>query len=225
MRRMALSQKRAKEIMNNKGKAGCGCLIGILIIIMVVIGLGFHPLSLKSFAKCLRYEDMVVTADAIFVPRFPEDQNGELYSDAFREYFAGNGRAIYVEDAKTPGTDIGNIVGRMAEARGIKENAVKTIYPGETDKNRSTVIKAKLKAAGLKKVIIVVPEYASRRYHLMYGSSPDTAGTLYMVKPLKVSCFQGDRWWRDDLSRAIMTREVYNSLAYYYALLRKDTTN
>jgi len=130
---------KGKKNMNNKGKTGCGCLVGILIIIMIAAGLGFHPVSLKFFAKVFRYEDMIVTADAIFVPRFPEDRNGELYSDAFREYFAGNGRTIYVENEKIPGKNIGNnILDQMASARGVKESVVKTIYPGETDENRSS---------------------------------------------------------------------------------------
>lgn len=206
--------------MNNKGKTGCGCLVGILVIIMVVAGLGFHPLSLKSFAKLLRYEDTITAADAIFVPRFPEDKTGELFSDAFREYFAGNGRTIYVETEKVPGKDVGNSLHQMAVARGVKENVVKTVYTGQTDENRTSLIKDKLAAAGLKKVIIIVPEYASRRYHMMYAR--DTARTLYMIKPLKVSYFPSDRWWRDDLSRSVMAREVYYSLAYYYKLLKKD---
>ena len=56
--------------MNDKGKAGCGCLVGVLVIIMVIAGLGFHPVSLKYVTKYLRYEDVIATADAVFVPRF-----------------------------------------------------------------------------------------------------------------------------------------------------------
>lgn len=205
--------------MNDRGKTGCGCLLTILIIIMVIAGLGFHPVSLKSFTKFLRYEDPIVTADAVFVPRFPEDKNGELCGDAFREYFAGNGRVVYVEDDKTPGKNIAVVVSQMAKDRGIKENIVRTVNPGDMDDNRPSVIKGKLKAAGLKKVIVVVPEYASRRYHIIY--SRDTAGILYMIKPLKVSYFPSDRWWRDDLSRALMAREVYSLMTYYYNLLLK----
>ncbi len=208
--------------MNDRGKTGCGCLLTILIIIMVIAGLGFHPVSLKSFTKCLRYGDPIVTADAVFVPRFPEDKNGELYGDAFREYFAGNGRTIYVEDDRVPGKNIGVVLSQMSKDRGIKENVVRTVNPGDTDDKQPSVIKGKLKAAGLKKVIVIVPEYASRRYHMIY--SRDTAGILYMIKPLKVSYFQSDSWWRDDLSRVLMAREVYSLLTYYYyLLLKKDT--
>ncbi len=206
--------------MNDHGKTGCGCLVGIIIIVIVFAGLGFHPISLKSFAKFLRYEDTIVAADAIFVPRFSEDKNGELYSDAFREYFAGNGKTIHIQNEKILGKDVGNIMIEMARARGIKENVVKTIYPGDTD-DPASLIKRELTSAGLKKVIVIVPEYASRRYHMIY--SRDAAGTQYMIKPLKVSYFPGGRWWRDDLSRAIMAREVYYSLTQYYKLLKKDS--
>lgn len=208
--------------MNDKGKAGCGCLVGVLVIVMVVAGLAFHPLSLKSFAKYLRYEDPILTADAIFVPRFGEDRNGELYSDAFREYFAGNGRAIYVEDHKMPGKDVGSTLSEMARARGVKENVVRMVPSGETYEGRAPVAKERLKKAGLKKVIVIVPEYASRPYHMMY--SRNTGGVVYMIKPLKVSYFQSDSWWRDDLSRGLMAREVYHVLEQYYdTLLKKDT--
>jgi hypothetical protein len=206
--------------MDNKGKAGCGCLIGILIIIMIFAGLGFHPVSLKTFAKVFRYGDPVVTADAVFVPGFPEDKNGELYVDAFREYFAGNGRVIYAENEKMPGKDMGNILNEMARARGVREKIVKTISTGGTeDKDRPSVVTNKLRSAGVKKVIVIVPEYASRRYHLMY--SRDTSGVLYMIKPLKVSYFQSDRWWRDDISRGLMAREAYYSLKYCFEFLKE----
>ncbi len=109
----------------------------------------------------------------------------------------------------------------MAQARGVKENVVKTVNPGETDENRPSVIKKKLKAAGLKKVIVIVPEYASRRYHMIY--SRDTAGTLYMIKPLKVSYFPSDRWWRDDLSRASWRAKYIIHWRTTIKLLKKDT--
>ena len=201
--------------MNDRGKTGCGCLLAILVIIMVIAGIGFHPVSLKYVTKYLRYEDPIVTADAIFVPRFHEDKNGELYSDAFREYFAGNGRAVYVENDRLVGRkDIGATLNHMAQARGVKESVVKTVNPGDRDAMRPSEIKKKLKAAGLKKVIVIVPEYAARRYHVIY--SRDTGGTLYMIKPLKVSYFQSDRWWRDHLSRALTAHEVYTVLVDYY---------
>jgi hypothetical protein len=70
----------------------------------------------------------------------------------------------------------------------------------------------------MKKVIVIVPEYASRRYHVIY--SRDTSGVLYMIKPLKVSYFQSDHWWRDDISRGLMAREAYYSLKYCFEFLK-----
>ena len=208
--------------MNDRGKTGCGCLVMVLVIIMVIAGLSFHPLSLKSFAKFLRYEDIVTTADAVFVPRFGEDTKDELYRDAFREYFAGNGRIIYIQNDIRHGKDISRILGEMARERGVKENIVRIIDAGNADDILQAVIKGKLKAAGLKKIVVVVPEYASRRYHMIY--SRETAGILYMIKPLKVSYFQNERWWRDDLSRGIVAREVYNLALYSYALFASKET-
>jgi len=219
---MGTTQKQDKTLkMDNKGKAGCGCLVGILIILMIFLGLGFHPVSLKTFAKVFRYGDPIVTADVVFVPRFPEDKNGELYADAFREYFAGNGRAIYAENEKMTGNDISNTLNEMARARGVREKIVRTISTGGTDDdNRPSLIKNKLRSAGMKKVIVIVPEYASRRYHVMY--SRETSGVLYMIKPLKVSYFQSDHWWRDDISRGLMAREAYHSLKYCFEFLKKQ---
>lgn len=209
--------------MGSKGKAGCGCLMGILITIMILAGVLFHPISLKFMAKQFRYEDKIVPADAIFVPRFPEDRNGEVYVQAFREYFDGNGKAVYIEDDKVLGMDIGDLLSRMAKERGIKEGVIKPVRPGDDRGKATTILKERLKAAGLKKVIVVVPGYVSRRYHQMYDSSRDGNAVLYMIKPVQVSYFRSDGWWRDDLSRSIMAREFYTSLVYYYSLLRKDT--
>jgi len=208
--------------MGSTGKAGCGCLIGILVIVMILTGVLFHPLSLKFMGKGFRYEDKVVPADAIFVPRFPEDHKGEIYVEAFREYFAGNGKVVYIEDDKVLGTDIYDLVSRMAKSRGLKEGAMKPLYAGDGRDRATIVFKERFKEARLKKVLVVVPEYASRRYHQMYDSSRDGGEVLYMIKPAKVDYFKADLWWRDDLSRSIMAREFFTSLLYYYSLLRKD---
>ena len=57
-----------------------------LIIIMVLTGALIHPISLSIIGNQFRYEDKIFTSDVIFVPRFPEDRNGELYVEAFRNY-------------------------------------------------------------------------------------------------------------------------------------------
>ncbi len=67
------------------------------------------PFTLKLIAKQMRHEDKIVPADIIFVPRFAEDKNGELYTDAFREYWAGNGKSIYVEEDKIFGISIEDV--------------------------------------------------------------------------------------------------------------------
>ncbi len=210
--------------MGIKGKAGCGCLIGILVVVMILAGVLLHPVSLRFAGKSFRYEDKIVPADAIFVPRFPDDHDGELYVEAFREYFAGDGRVVYIENDKVLGTDIYDLVSGMAKSRGVKENVTKSLFAGDLGDRRHAFFKEKFRGAGLKKVIIVVPEYASRRYHQVYDSSRDGGAVLYMVKPVKVSYFRADKWWRDDLSRSIMAREFYDSLLYYYSILRKDKT-
>ena len=215
-------RRKGTEHMDSKGKMGCGCLVGGLIIIMILTGVFLHPVSLKFMAKQVRYEDKIVPADAVFVPRFPEDRNGELYVEAFREYFSGNGKVVYIEDDKVLGTDIYDLVSRMAKTRGIKDGAIKSVEPGNNGGKKTTVLKEKLKAAGIRKVIVVVPEYASRRYHQMYDSTRDGGAILCMIKPVQVSYFRKDAWWRDELSRSIMGREFYTSLTYYYSLLRKD---
>ncbi|MHB8108545.1 MAG: SGNH/GDSL hydrolase family protein [Syntrophorhabdaceae bacterium] len=208
----------------NKGRAGCGCLLTTLIIIMIIAGLGFHPVTLKYTAKYFRYEDKIFPADALFVPVFPEDNTGEVYADAFREYFSGNTRMIYVETDRILGNDTGNMVLRMAKERGVKESAIKLIPAGNNAPVTTDTIKKTLKNAGARKIIILVPDYASRRYHAMYPSDNDPSGIVFMIKSLRVSYFRSDKWWRDELSRALLARESYNLLVYYYTVLRKDTT-
>ncbi|MCK7468493.1 MAG: hypothetical protein MZU91_10590, partial [Desulfosudis oleivorans] len=66
----------------------------VLIVIMVLTGALIHPISLEFIGNQFQYEDKIFTSDAIFVPRFPEDRNGELYVEAFRDYSAGNGKLI-----------------------------------------------------------------------------------------------------------------------------------
>lgn len=211
--------------MGSGGKAGCGCLIGILVVVMVLIGVFMHPMSLKFIAGQLRYQDKIVPADAVFVPRFIEDRKGDLYAEAFREYFAGNGRAIYVEDDVVLGASVAGSVSRMARERGVKDNVIKGIDPGPDEEAGAKVLKEKLKALGVKKVIVIVPEYVSRRYHYIYSSSGGPNAVFYMIKPVQVPYFQKDRWWRDSFSRSIMMRELCASLSYYSSLFwKKDGT-
>jgi len=113
--------------MNNKGRVGCGCLIFILVVCMVGAGIFMHPFTLKFIANQFRYEDKIFQSDVIFVPRFSEDKNGESYIEAFREFRAGNGKAIWVEDDKLLGMNISEMVLKMAKERGIKDGVIKKI--------------------------------------------------------------------------------------------------
>ncbi|MDD5008439.1 MAG: hypothetical protein PHU49_10375 [Syntrophorhabdaceae bacterium] len=203
--------------MGQHGKVGCGCLIFILIVCMVIAGIFIHPLTLKMIGKQFRYEDKVVQADIIFVPRFIEDRNGELYTESFRDYWAGNGKAIFVEEDKIFGVSLTELIQKMAKGRGIKESVVKGLEAEGGEVLRAAKIKEKFAGMGYKKIIIIVPEYASRRFHLLYNSSQGDAKVVYMIKPVTVTYFTMDRWWKEGTSRFIVMKEFYNMGFYYLA--------
>jgi len=202
--------------MNNRGRAGCGCLLILLVTFMVFIGISIHPFTLRIIGKQFRYEDKVFKSDVIFVPRFNEDKNGEIYIDAFREYWAGNGNIISIEEDSIMGISMHEIVTRMAKTRGIKAEAIIRLDTKGDAGEKSERIKDAFIKSGAKKVIIMVPEYASRRFHLLYGSSRDKAGIVFIIKPVSVSYFKMDRWWRDSGSRVILFREVCSLCSYYF---------
>jgi hypothetical protein len=56
-----------------------------------------------------------------------EDHNGELYVEAFREYFSGNGKVLYIENDKVLGTDVHDLVS-AGKVPGIKDNVTKPLY-------------------------------------------------------------------------------------------------
>jgi hypothetical protein len=157
----------------------------------------------------------------IFVPRFTEDRNGEVYTEAFKEYWAGDGKAVWVEDDRVFGLALRDIVAKLARERGIKENVIRGIQLVGEDSAKAEKLKAVCRAKGLKKVIIVVPDYASRRYHLLYDSG--SAGpVLFLVRPVVVSYFRTDRWWRSDVSRTLMGREIYAFAKTYAGRFKQD---
>ena len=207
-------------LMGNRGKSGCGCLIFCLVLCMICAGLLIHPYSLRLIAKQLRYEDKIIPADVVFVPRFVEDRNGETYVDAFREYWAGNAKAIYAEEDKVFGVSMQELLARAAKAKGIKEAVVKSISAEGEDSGKYYKIRGKLRAMGYKKVIVLVPEYASRRFHLIFSKGDDK--TLFMIKPVEVSSFKRDKWWKDSSSRLIFLKEVYELGFTYYDTLTGD---
>ena len=201
---------------NRNGKAGCGCLLFVVIVCMVLAALLVHPFSLKVLTGLLVYQDKVVPSDALLVPRFLEDKNGELYQEAFREFWAGNGKVIYVEDDHVLGMSIAEIVAKMARQRGIKEDIVKKLEMGSEDKAAVSKVKEGLARLGVKKAILLVPEYASERFHLFYGSGGTDEKVIFLVKPVTVSYFKREKWWANDFSRAALQRELYALGSFYF---------
>lgn len=199
---------------DKEGKAGCGCLIFVVVVCMVVAALLVHPVSLRVLTGGLVYQDKIVPSDALFVPRFPEDQIGEVYQEAFREFWAGNGKVIYVQDDQVLGSSIKEIVARMAKQRGIKEDVVRKLDLSAEGEAPSKV-REKFSQLGVKRVIVIVPEYASKRYHLLYGSDDPNEKVLFLVKPVTMSYFKREKWWANDSAMASIQRELYSLGAYY----------
>jgi hypothetical protein len=200
-----------------KGRIGCGCLLFLLVLCIVLAGALIHPYSLKVIGNRFHYADKILTADVVFVPRFPEDRNGEVYTEAFREYWAGNGKSIWIEDDMVFGFTMKDIVTRMAKERGIKEGAIKALELSGDDLAKAAGAREVLAKYGVTKVILVVPEYASRRFHTLYGSEGPHQGNgvLFFIKPVDVSYFKADKWWRNDVSRTMIMRELYRFGALY----------
>ena len=200
--------------MKREGKAGCGCLFFILICFLVAIGLSVHPISLRLIGSQFRHEDRIFPSDAIFVPRFDEDRNGDLYVEAFREYWAGNGKIIFVEEEKMLGTSILDPVQRMARQRGIKNDAVRIMDIQGDNSEKVVKIKKIFAGMGLKKVIILVPEYASRRLHTLFSNSSMAGGPVYLIKPVNVPYFKRDGWWKDGQSRLLLLKELSSGASF-----------
>ena len=194
--------------MNGAGKTGCGCLIFLLAAFLVAIGLFMHPVTLKFLAQQLKYEDKIFPAEAIFVPRFQEDRKGELYGEAFKEFLSGNGKAIWVEDEKILGVSVADLVAKTAKPRGIKEEYIKRLETSGEGQEKVNAIRGKFQAMGFNKVILVVPDYASRQFHLLYEPGAQADKTAYLVKSVPVSFFRKDLWWKDAASRTLFLREV-----------------
>lgn len=198
----------------DEGRIGCGCLLFVLIVCMVGAGLLIHPFTLKLIAGRFHYADKIAPSDAIFVPRIEEDRNGEVYTEAFREYWAGNGRVIWVEDDRVFGYSMKDIVGRMAKDRGIKEDVVRKVELEGSDAAKAQEVRETFAKQKTRKVIVIVPDYASRRFHLLYNSSAQDQ-VLFFVKPVSVSYFKADGWWRGDISRTALFKELYRIASFH----------
>ncbi len=201
--------------MGKAGKSGCGCLVFLVAFCMVIAGLMMHPLSLKFIGNQFRYEDKVFSADAVYIPRFPEDRQGELFDEAFREYGRGNARAIWIEDDKILGTSITEFVQKLARNRGVKDAVIRAVSLPADRRAMTARVREQFTAAGFKKVIVVVPDYASRRFHLLFGSGQEDGKVAYMIKPVAVTYFHQTGWWKDGTSRAVLFREIASIAAYY----------
>ncbi len=198
-----------------KGKAGCGCLLFVLVLCMVAAGALVHPFSLKIIAGRFRHEDKIVPCDAIYVPRFVEDKDGELYAEAFRLYLAGDGKVIWVENDRVFGFTLKDIVARMAKERGVKDaNVVRGVDAAGDDAEKARTARQFLAKQGVKKLIVITPDYASKRYEMLYGETAGDPITV-LIKPVRVSYFKLDKWWRDDLSRSMMEKELYRTALLY----------
>jgi hypothetical protein len=202
-------------------KAGCGCLIFVLIFCMIITAASIHPFSLRLMAGRLSYIDKVLGADIILVPRFSDDKNGELYTEAFREFWAGNGKLIFVEEDRVFGFSMKDIVSRMAKERGFKEDVVRPVSFSGNDRQKAARIREFAAKQGFKKVLIIVPSYCSRRYHFLYEpkETVDVKNPVFLVKSTDVSYFSRNGWWKNGLSRSIGIKELYRLGGVYLARL------
>ena len=191
----------------------------VLVIFLVTVAAFMHPFTLRLLADRLVYKDPIVTSDAILVPYFPEDRNGELFMDAFREFWAGNGKFILVEEQRVFGLSLTELVRRLAEERGIKEPVVRKVEVETDGPGDPVTLKKKVSALRLKKVIVVVPDYASRRFHAAFEGPGEGEKTIYLIRPVAMSYFTRERWWRTAATRRIATSEIYGTLALYVGRL------
>ncbi|MCS7281323.1 MAG: hypothetical protein NZ583_06830 [Desulfobacterota bacterium] len=204
-----------------RGRIGCGCLFMLLIVVLVVLAVLFHPLSLKFVGKQLLYADKANSSDIAFVPCFREDKNGEVYKAAIEELKKGSVKAIWIEEYTLLDTSVTQLIKGMAKSKGIKGDLIKGVRLDGKEKEKSKSLIEMCKKAGIKKVMILVPEYASRRYKVLYGES-GTKGPLFFVNPVKVTFFNVEKWWRETLSRELVIREYAAIGSLYFDELKKE---
>lgn len=197
-----------------EGKIGCGCLFFLLLLFLVALGIFFHPVTLRFLSKQLVYKDRIYFSEVGFIPRFSEDEEGELYSAAFEELRKGNVKEVWVEDHEILETSLSEILKRMAKKKGFKEDLVKGIKIEGKDFEKSKALVELLKKAGIKKAIIMVPEYASRRYRILFGNSQGKE-PLFLISPVSVKYFNHDRWWKEGKSRKIVLDEYASLISIY----------
>ena len=109
----------------------------------------------------------------------------------------------------------------MAKARGIKEGSVKALDLDGDEAAKAEEVKETFARRGVRRVLVIVPEYASRRFHRLYGSGGSgQEKVLFLIKPAKVSYFKSDRWWKGPASRSLVEREASELALSYVNHLR-----
>ena len=200
----------------NKGRAGCGCLLFAARRLHGRRGCA-HPSFLVqglAAASATRTDRAVRRRFRAAVRR--KTRTGRSTREAFREYWAGNGKAIWVENDRVLGLTMKEIVARMAKARGIKEGAIKA-WTSRKATRRSRLPRRSRRSQNR----------GSRRWSSWCPITPRRDSTcstsrgrkgegplLFLVKPVEVSYFKTDKWWKDDLSRALMGQNLRVGLLY-----------
>ena len=154
----------------------------------------------------------------------PEDRNGEVYSEAFREYWAGNGKVVWIENDHIFGLTMKEIVEKMAKARGIKENMIRALDVEGDGEAKPREVREMLARHGLKKVLMIVPGICLPKVSpsLRLGRDRTGEGTLFLVKPANVSYFKPDKWWKSGISRDLMEHEIYGLVLSYVGGFRGE---
>lgn len=197
-----------------QGKVGCGCLFFSFLALLVALFLFLHPLTLRIVGKQLIYADKVHYSDVIFVPKFSEDTEGETYVAAFEELKKGSAKSIWIEDYEILRTSVVSILKKLAKERGIKEDLIKGVNLNGNEAEKRKTLAELLKKERAKKTIVMVPEYASRRFHILYRSS-ENGEQVFFVVPVKVRYFNSEKWWKESVSRDVVIKEYAAILSIF----------
>lgn len=197
--------------MKEKGRIGCGCLT-LLVIVLVAAAVSVHPLTLRFIGSRFEYADKISSAEVILVPFFTEDRQGELHTEAIREFLSGAGRKILVEDGPLFTTTVYRLFLQMAKERGVKERDTSAIETRGDLEERIAQMETFLNRKGIKSVLFLSPSYASLRLHLLLR---DREEIKFFVKPCAVMYFRKDTWWKDPLSRSLLVKEMSAICSYY----------
>lgn len=189
------------------GRAGCGCLIFALIVLMIFVGILMHPASLRFLARLLIYSDRTQFSDVTFVPKTEEDHGGEIYLYAFEELRNGNSKSLLVEEFSFIDVKISELLVKVAKERGLKNGPISGIKLEGDLKSKAKALKDFCKKRGIKKVTVLVPDYSSRKYAIIFRDLQSNE-INFLIKPVSISIFNRERWWKDASSRILFFREI-----------------